>query len=396
MAEMTIATISDAFKNFYLDEVRDMIDYESCPLYKEIEKNGMEVDGDTIKMAVKYGSSGGIGAGTEVGTLPTPNARKIKQVSYSVKNQFARLQISIKAMKASESKKAAFVKLMEMYMEDLTKDAKKYYGRQLHTGNSGKIATCTAEGPVTTLTLTSTGSTKDTVKFFEEGMLIDICASDGTVKVTGREVTSVDRAAGKITISGAGVTNLATDIIVVSGAYGCELTGFADVFQTTGSLYGLDRSTYKFYAPIITNVAGEIDEIILQNAIDDAEDTGSEINYLIGSKGVVRGYQNYMIASKRNTNITRLKGGYEVLDYNGMPLVKDKYTQYGCLFGLNKADWKLHEMTQWEWMGSDDNADGILSRVANKPVYEATLYKFGDLGCRKPGGQFKLYGITEY
>jgi hypothetical protein len=93
-----------------------------------------------------------------------------------------------------------------------------------------------------------------------------------------------------------------------------------------------------------------------------------------------------------------LKGGYKVLDYNGIGLDKDKYAPYGTLFGLCTEDWAMHELCPWEWMG-DEGSEGdgaILHRVANKPVYEGTLYKFGDLGCRKPGGQFKLSGIVEH
>lgn len=400
MAELTLATIQDALKTDYLDVVRDQIDYGSCALYAQLEKGATEIDGDKITMAIQYGVSGGVAAGSENGTLPSPNPRKFKQVTYPTKNIFARFQLTIKAIKASQSKKAAFVKLLEMLLQSTMTDAKKYYGRQCYTGNSGKIGACTAQNAVTTLQLAgaATTSAKDIVKYFEPGMLIDIMAADNSVKVAGREVTGVDRASGKITISGAAVNTLDTDYIVVSGAYGMELTGFEDVFKTTGSLYGIDRDTYTFFAPNIVNVNGEINEIILQTAIDDADDVGSKIDYMVGSKGVVRGYQNYMIASKRNLNTMELKGGYKVLDYNGIGLDKDKYAPYGTLFGLCTEDWAMHELCPWEWMG-DEGSEGdgaILHRVTNKAVYEGTLYKFGDLGCRKPGGQFQLHGITEH
>lgn len=401
MAEVTLSTISDALKTDYLDVIRDQIDYGSCPLYREIEKNSDEIDGESIKMAIQYGVTGGVGAGTENGTLPTPNPRKFKQVTYETKNMYARFQLTIKSIKASASKKAAFVKILQMLMESTMNDAKKYYARQCYTGNSGKIGTCTAQSTVTTLKLSSSTDVavlKDAVKYFEPGMLIDIMATDNSVKISAREVTGVNRKTGEITISGAAVTTLTTDYICVSGAYGCELTGFDDVFKDSGSLYGLDRGTYNFFAPILSDAAGEINEIILQTAIDDAEDTGSNIDFLIGSKGAVRGYQNYMAATKRNVNSKRLEGGYEVLDYNGIPLVKDKYAPYGCIFGLDKKDWVMHELSPWEWMGSEGSeGDGsVLHRVTNKPVYEGTLYKFGDLGCRKPGGQVKLYNVTEH
>ena len=43
------------------------------------------------------------------------------------------------------------------------------------------------------------------------------------------------------------------------------------------------------------------------------------------------------------------------------------------------------------------DADGaMLSRVANKAAWEATLARYADIGCQKPKGQIELYGITEH
>jgi hypothetical protein len=159
-------------------------------------------------------------------------------------------------------------------------------------------------------------------------------------------------------------------------------------------LYGKSKTTYPFLVPTVTNIAGEIDELDIQKGIDDAElRGGGEINFMFGSHGVKRAYQYLMNAIRHSHEVMELKGGYKVMTYNGCPLVSDKYCPSGILYHMNKNDFKLHQIGEWDWLDKDG---AVLSRVATKAAYEATLVKYGDLGCRKPSGQTKLYGITEH
>lgn len=398
MADVTLTTVSDALKTEYLDIIKEQIDYGSNPLYIQIAKNSKEVNGGNINMAVQYGVSGGVGSISESTALPTSNPRKIKQVTYAVKDQAAVFRISDKAIKTTKGKASAFISFLEMVMKSTTNDAKKNYGRQLYTSNSGKLAMCAANSSTNDVVLdiaTYALSGKDATKYLEVGMFVDIMATNNTVKVAKREITNIVRSTGTITISGAVVDTLVTDYIVISGSYGNELTGFEDIFKTTGSLYGLDRATYTFFAPYLGTSIGQLNEIVLQNAIDEVEDFGSTIDYMAASKGVVRAYQNYMLSFKKNIDVKKLFGGYTVLDYNGIGLVKDKLCPQGCLFGLATEDFVLHEVGDWEWMTDETGNGSVLQKVSGYPLYEAALLKYGDLGCRKPNNQFKLSGITE-
>jgi hypothetical protein len=100
-----------------------------------------------------------------------------------------------------------------------------------------------------------------------------------------------------------------------------------------------------------------------------------------------------MSSLRSNIEIMTIKGGYKTMSYNGIPLVKDKYCPAGTMFQMEKGDFKLHKLADWDWLNNDG---AILHRVANKPAYEATLVLYGDLGCRRPSGNTKLYGITEH
>ncbi len=141
-------------------------------------------------------------------------------------------------------------------------------------------------------------------------------------------------------------------------------------------------------------MAGQISEIRIQTAIDDADRrAGAKTNFLMCSFGVRRAYQNLLTAQKQIVNRLELKGGWKALDYNGIALAADKYVPAGRMYCLDLKDWRLYHMGDFDWLDRDG---AMLSRVPNRPAWEATLVRYADIGCSKPRGQVELFGITEH
>jgi hypothetical protein len=387
MPELNMTTASEALKRWYLPGLQYQLN-NANPVLSVMERDSESVAGEKAYFALRYGRQGGIGARADNGTLPTPNSRKTKQAATDTKNIFARIQITDKTMKASRSNQGAFVNLLEADLDDALTDARDSLSRMVYGDGTGKLATCTAQTTVTTLVVSS-------VQYLTEGMLIDILDNTNTVKagMVAREVTAVDDVANSITISGAAVTTLTTDYIVVNGSYNLELTGFGAVFTPDNTLYGVNRATNKWFNPQVMAAVGSISETKLQQATDDAErKAGGNLNFYATTYGVRRSYQNILIQYKRMVDPMKLVGGWEALSYNNKPLVADKYCPTGTLFGLDLTTWKMLQLGDWDWI-SEDGA--VLSRVADKPIWEATLVKYAEMICNKPRGNVKLTGITE-
>lgn len=388
--DMTLA--NDALKLFYLEGLRNQIN-DANVLLAEMEKNTESVSGAEIVMALKYGRSGGVGNRTDTGDMPTSNPRKRKQAKWETKNVFAHLEISDKTIKASRNKQGAFADLLEADLSDAMTDATDSVSRQVFGDGTGTLATITTG--VTGTTLTCSGG----VDNISEGQYIDIYAtgsdSGDAAKYTAREVTVVDYDAGTIVISGANVTVIDTDIIVISGSISEELTGFGAVFTANNTLYNIDRSTNKWFNPHVYALSGEISEVAIQGRIDEVDKrAGGKTNCLSGSHGVRRAYQNLLVATKQTVDVMQLKGGYTALKYNNMPFTVDKYNPKETLFGLDMSTWKNYSMGDWEWM--QDGGGGVLHLMTGKAQFEATLAKYQDLGCDKPKGNWKMTGITEH
>ncbi|MBQ7642910.1 MAG: phage major capsid protein, partial [Clostridia bacterium] len=102
---------------------------------------------------------------------------------------------------------------------------------------------------------------------------------------------------------------------------------------------------------------------------------------------------NHLASYKRNIDVLDLKGGYKAISYNGIPIISDRFCPAGTMYLLNSQDFALHQLCDWKWLEGENGK--VLTQVAGKAAYTATLVKYADLVCVRPCGQAMLTGITE-
>ncbi len=266
------------------------------------------------------------------------------------------------------------------------------FGRMLYGDGSGILCKVSS--------VSGNVATVDSVKNVVEGLLIDFRAAANGSIITGygaRRVTAVDRANKQITVSGTSLSSTdipANSLITVQGSYNQEITGLGAIFKSTGSLYGLNRSTHKWLIPYMQTSVGTITETVIQKAIDTLEEnTGSRVNFIVCSAGVKRAFMNHLATYKRNTDYMELNGGFKAISYNGIPIISDRFCPDGTMYLLNTDNFTLHQLCDWQWLEGEDGK--VLKQIAGTPTYSATLVKYADLICDKPCGQGMLTGITE-
>lgn len=385
---VTLASAENALKTLYLGVVADQLNTAVNPLLAKISQTTSDVWGKEIRKLAPFGINGGIGAGTEDGELPDAAANNYAQFVLTLKNLYGTIEISDKAIRASENNSGAFVNLLEAEMEGLVKASKFNFGRMLFGDGSGVIAKAVEQnGNVITV---------DSVKNVMEGMVVDVVSSSSKATVVrSRRIIDVDRASKKITLGGSALSTVvsAGDYITVQGSYGNELTGLGAIFGDTETLYGLKRSSNKWLAPYKAT-ATSLTDVVIQKAIDTLDEVaGSAADFIVCSGGVKRAYQDYLITNRSNVDVMNLQGGYKAISYNGIPVVSDRFAPEGTMYILNTADFHLHQLCDWRWLEGDDGR--VIKQVANKPVYTATLVKYADLICDRPIGQAMISGITE-
>ena len=389
---VTLTSADKALKTLYLGVISEQLNTEANPFLSKIKQTTQDVWGKEIRRAVQYGINGGFGSGSETGDLPMASGNGYDQFSLTLKNLYGTIEISDKAIRASENNVGAFVNLLNAEMEGLLKASSFNFGRMLFGDGEGFLATVTDidENGVVTV---------DSVKNIAEGMIVDFYTASKT-KITSaaaRKIYNVDRANKTFCVTGTTLTTTTVpknSLICVQNSYNMELTGLKAIFKNSGSIYGLDRSTKKWLVPYMKSSVGSISDTVIQTAIDDVEEnSGSRVNFILCSSGVKRAYQNYLNTYKRNVDVMDLRGGYKAISYNGIPLVSDRFCPEGTMYLLNTDDFVLHQLCDWQWLEGENGR--ILRQVAGKAAYTATLVKYADLICTRPCGQAMLSGITE-
>ncbi len=388
---VSYSTADAALKSYYLAVVSDQLNTKINPLYAKIKQTTADVWGKNIIKLVPYGINGGVGAGTETGNLPIASGNNYAKFTSALKNLYGSIEITDKVIRGSENNAGAFINVLNGEMEGLLKASKFNFGRMLYGDGIGKIAT----------TVDNTGNTDkslikvSTIKPFIEGMMIDIYQSGSGVAYAGRKVVDIDRQNKVIKIDGTAPSAVIGSgyFITVQGSYNVEITGLGAIFGTTGTIYGLARSTNKWLIPYIQSSSGAISGATFQEAIDYLDEVaGSEVNFISTAYDVRRFYLDYLALTRTNVDYMNLDGGFKAISYNGIPVVADRFVEDGTMYLLNTDDFVIHQLCDWSWIEGDNGR--VLIQKPGTAAYTATLVKYADLFCNKPIGQAKISGIT--
>lgn len=386
---VTMTSADKALKTFYLGVVAEQLNTAVNPLLARMEQTTNDVWGKEIRKLVTYGINGGIGAGSEDGELPTPSGNSYAQFVLTLKNLYGTIEISDKAIRASQNNSGAFLSLLEAEMEGLLKASRFNFGRMLYGDGTGVLCSVTSQSGNSIIV--------NSIKNIAEGMLVDVMdAETQSIIAKGRMIKEIKRDSKLVVLGGDSIstgTIPAGSFLTVQNSYNREITGIGAIFGDSDTLYGLDRGDNPWLKPY-TKTSTSVTDIALQNCVDHLEENvGSTANFIVCSSGVKRNYQEYMSTNRSNIDVMNLTGGYKALSFGGIPLISDRFVPQGTLYVLNTNDFHIHQLCDWRWL-EDDNGK-VLKQVAGKPVYTATLVKYADIICDRPVGQARISGITE-
>lgn len=391
---VTLTTANNALKEVYLGVLSNQLNTSINPLLTKINQTTSDVWGKQIRKVAPYGINGGIGAGREDGDLPLSAQNNYEQFVLDLKNLYGKLEISDKAIRASENSAGAFVNLLTAEMEGLIKASAFNFGRMLYGDGSGILTTIKENG--------TNNVTVDSTKNLIEGLVVDIVSTSGSVAKSGMRITSIDQETKVVTLSNANLTASTYKTgyaLCVQGSYGLEITGLGAIFNSTKDIYGLTRASHKWLVPYMKDISSSgtktaITDMIIQNAIDDLEETAdSKVDFIVCSSGVKRNYQSYLASYRSNVNVLELEGGFKAISYNGVPLLSDRFAPANTMYLLNTSEFNLHQLCDWKWLEGEDGR--VIRQAADKPTYQATLVKYADIICNKPRGQAMISGIAE-
>lgn len=385
---VTLSSADNALKTLYLGVLSEQLNVGVNPLLAKIGQTTADVWGKEIKKLAPYGVNGGVSSATESGALPQAGGNQYAQFTLTLKNFYGQIQLSDKAIRASQSSAGAFVNLLNAEMEGLLKSSKFNFGRMLFGDGTGKIATVVAFGSGETYA--NDYVKVNTTRNLMEGMIVDVHTSVGVKHTASLTIIGIDRASSIVHLSKAPETLIGAGCtLYVQGSRNNELTGLEAIFGSSENLYGLKRSEYSFLTPYKNTISGSVSSANIQEAIDHVEEySGGQIDFIVSSYGVRRDYIDYLSLNRTNMDYMNLDGGYKAISYSGIPFVADRFVGDNTMYLLNSKDFKLHQLCDWRWIEGEGGT--VLHQLSDKAVYSATLVKYADLLCEKPLGQAKL------
>lgn len=167
----------------------------------------------------------------------------------------------------------------------------------------------------------------------------------------------------------------------IQNPYHIELCAIKEIFSNSQFLYGLERAKYKELNPLTKEIK-TLNPYEIQEIIDNHND---QIDFMICSPRTKRKYLEGKINSI--IEIKEMDDFKLMLFNNYIPIVTHPDIEDDVIYFIDSGDFKFHQLCDWQWLDCDGK---VLKQNPTKPVYEATLVKYGNIICENPYKQIKI------
>jgi len=172
------------------------------------------------------------------------------------------------------------------------------------------------------------------------------------------------------------------------------------------TLQGLAVGSYPHWKAVVsTHPSGRyaaqrsLSFMLMQKVFDAVErnvgmeDGMSGPNVMFTTRAIRREYFDLCASDRRYINTIDFDGGgnWKGLEYNGIPILVDNDAIDGEIYFLTTQHLSKYRMSDWSWMQKDG---AVLSRISGYDAYEAILYIYEELGCKRRNSQGVLCDIA--
>ena len=419
MASQDRTSYSDWLREKYSDVMTTAF-YDRQILLSEIERTTAALSGDEYVYHIGSARNFQVGPRAEGGVLPEVGRAGVKRISFRPAYNYGRFGLSGNLIDAS-MKGGAPEPALDLEMRRLIKDTRNEVKRQMYGTGSGKFTDCGTTTASATVNVTTT-------KGLVPGMPIVIALKSSGVIIATDGVGFVASIVGSTSFTyssdaaGATPQTITTSslhaVYPVGGAHSTAslarnnaiygLTGIIDernpssIDSGVSNYGGVDRSVAAgfFFQGVRKHNSGvnrELSEDLMMEAWLAAEsEGGGQVRLIICGNGVWRKYGNLLRQDRRFTgSYSRYKGGWDALDFNGKPIVRDPLCPPNKMFFLDTDTWEFLEETPFGFVDDDGAILRMGTGASATHVFEGLVYHAGQLACRNPKANVKLEDITE-
>lgn len=393
----TLTTATNILKEIYEPRIREQLQNHlktSKRLEQTSEGVTSEVGGKYVVFPVHTRRNHGIGARQEMELLPTAQNQGYSRAQVSLAYLYGSVRLSGPTMELAKTNFQAFASVLDQEVDGVQKDLAKDMNRQVYGTSVGALATAT--GAFNGVVVVPTTNTQ----YLEIGMLVDIFDATGvTPRATSRTITAITKNTN-FTVDGANITGgVATDIVTRQGNLNRETIGLSQIVSDTGTLYNLNPATEPYWKSVMNANGGTgraLSESLMIRMVDDIYTNGGNTTAIFTTLGVRRSYFNLLVQQRQYSNVKDFEGGFKGLGFtteNGeIPVISDVDCQPSRMYFINEKELKIYRESDWSFMDRDGSK---WQRVIGYDAYDATLYKYCQLGTHRRNTHGLVSDITE-
>lgn len=392
----TLTTATNILKEIYEPRIREQLQ-NWLKTSKRIEQTSegvtSEVGGKYVVFPIHTKRNHGIGARLEMEQLPTAENQGYSRAQVLLSYQYGSVRLSGQSMELAQSNFQAFASVLDEEVNGIQRDLAKDFNRQIYGTSVGVLGTITGANAAAVIPMTNT-------QYMEVGMKVDIYDATGaTLKspVGGVKVNLVTKDTS-ITISQT-VAVVATDIVVRQGSLNREIVGFQQIVNDTGTLFNIDPAVEPLWKSVVNANGGvnrALSESLMIKMVDDVYTNGGNTTAIFTTLGVRRSYFNLLVQQRRYCDTKEFEGGFKGLAFttdNGeIPVISDVDCQPNRMYFMNEKELKIYRESDWSFMDRDGSK---WQRVIGYDAYDATLYKYCQLGTHRRNSHGIIRDITE-
>lgn len=419
--------VNEIFKLFYLPAVRDQLNNKRI-LSRYLRRNREDVAGEEARIAIRIGRNEGQGFIGERGYLPEPGKQQYRQIAYRMRYDYGRILFTGPAVASSRNKRGAFIQILDGEIRGLAQDMQYENNRVCHGDGSGVLAVVEAvdSGSLTVHFPGGFSNPGPGTQYLRPGMRVSVVLSTGptfrvidtnlhaariievnydsqTIVLAKKDGTAADHSNAVIgdVIVRASQEDENTMTVELDTSFKNEPWGIAGLVdegansqsETPGGINSDIDAIWN--APVVDNAGVSIPfhQDMLQRGMDAADIQGdSNVQMWMTSHGIRRTYVANLVEQKRFVGTETLDGGFRAVLYDGIPMVVDKDVIRGRVYGLNLKHMMIFAETDFAWMDADGS---ILHRVPNYDAYQATLYRYWEMGTDKRNSSVVIKDIED-
>lgn len=243
-----LTTLNGLFKQVYGDDVNNLIP-DGVKLYKLIKfAKKSEQTGAAFNQPVILGQEHGVtfaSSGDDAFTLVTPVSGQIGNAVVSGYPKVLRSLLGYNSISRSMGSPQAFQEATKFLVANMLRSITKKIEIELLYGQVGYGVV----GSVATNTITVLAAEwASGIWSGAEKMPIEVYDTTSTTNRGACNVVSVNLSANQITVDALPGGTIATDILYFKGAKGCEAAGIHAIMTNTGTIFGINSTTYSLFA----------------------------------------------------------------------------------------------------------------------------------------------------